>query len=63
MGNFKCRGCELASDGGFLADGVVHERECILFEPQKTFEDKVIEAIVQDIKKTGRIAEALRQCA
>lgn len=63
MAEFKCRGCQLTSGGQVFIDEVVHDDGCIFYKPEKTFEDEVIDAVVSDIKKSGRIAEALKRCA
>lgn len=56
-----CKGCELVFSDSVDIDEVVHDSGCIFYDPDdsKTFDERVVEAVVNDIRKGGKIREIL----
>lgn len=58
---FTCKGCEAASNGPFGIDECVHDADCVFYKPdaEKTFDERVIEAVADHIRKGGKLRQLL----
>lgn len=57
----RCKGCALTIDGTATIDEVVHDPGCVFYDANaaKTFEERVVEAVVADLKANGKIRHAM----